>query len=135
MIKFEDLHVGDYVMTHLDGTDEVGKVVELNHANKQTAVDNGVQVFWYEKEGLSPITLSDSILTNDLKFTKTINDDGSVKYMKGAFRAMIPAEGDFSTMEIWYRDEKRHIKHQISVHEFQNHFRDMTKIDLDVTSY
>lgn len=135
MIKFEEMHVGDYVMTHLDGTDTIGKVVELNYANKQTAIDNGVQVFWYEVDDLSPITISDAILTQDLKFSKVINENGSVKYMKGAFRTLIPKENDFSTMEIWYRDESRHINHQISLHQFQNHFHEMTKMFLDQTSF
>ncbi|MEO5991333.1 MAG: hypothetical protein ABIP68_06820 [Ferruginibacter sp.] len=135
MVKFEDMNVGDYVMTHLGGTDKIGKVVQLNTANKQTAVDNGVQVFWYELADLSPITISDKILIDDLKFSKEINEDGTVKYMKGAFRTLIPKENDFSRMEIWYRDETRHIKNQISLHEFQNHFHEMTKVHLDQNSF
>lgn len=135
MIKFEEMHVGNYVMTHIDGTDQIGKVVNLNHANKQTAIDNGVQVFWFEVDDLSPLTINDTILTQDLKFSKVVNDDGTVKYMKGAFRTLIPKEHDFSRMEIWYRDETRHIKHQISVHEFQNHFEEMTKVVLDETNF
>lgn len=135
MIKFDEMQVGDYVMTHLDGTDTIGKVVELNNANKQTAIDNGVQVFWYEVDDLSPITISDSILINDLKFTKVVNENGSVKYMKGAFRTLIPKENDFSRMQIWYRDETRQLDHQISLHQFQNHFLEMTKVVLDGTSF
>ena len=113
MVKFEEMNVGDYVMTHLDGTDQIGKVVQLNIANKQTAIDNGVQVFWFEVDDLSPITISDKILIEDLKFSKEINADGTVKYMKGAFRTLIPKENDFSRMQIWYRDETRHIKNQM----------------------
>jgi hypothetical protein len=56
---------------------------------------------------LAPITLNDAELA-DLKFTKQINEDGTVKYSKGAFRMQLPAVNDFSKMELWYRDEHRH---------------------------
>ena len=50
--------------------------------------------------------------------------------MKGAFRMLLPAKGNFGTMEIWYRDEKRQIQQPISIHQLQNHFYDMTKVHL-----
>ena len=131
MINFDEMQVGDYVMTHLDGTDKPGKVVDLNNGNNQTAIDNGVQVFWYETDDLSPITINDKILIDDFKFSKVVNDDGTVKYLKGAFRFLIPKENDFTRMEIWYKDETRHINSQISVHQLQNHFNEMTKVPLD----
>lgn len=135
MINFDEIQVGDYVMTHLDGTDTIGKVVDFNYGNRQTAIDNGIQVFWYEADDMSPITINDKILIDDFKFTKVINDDGTVKYMKGAFRFLIPKEHDFTRMEIWYRDETRHIKSQISVHQLQNHFHEMTKVVLDESPF
>jgi hypothetical protein len=81
-------------------------------------------------EQLKPIPLNEQELF-DLKFTKQTNDDGTVKYSKGAFRLLLPAAEDFSKMEIWYRDERRHITHPINVHELQNHFYEMTKVHLN----
>ena len=73
-------------------------------------------------------------LTN-FKFHKHVNDDGTIKYSKGAFRILIPKQGDFSRMEIWYRDEKRHILQPIPVHTLQNHFYEMTKVHLNTESF
>lgn len=70
-----------------------------------------------------------------LKFHKQRNDDGTVKYLKGAFRILIPKDGDFSRMEIWYRDETRHITHPVNVHNLQNHFYEMTKVHLNDESF
>jgi hypothetical protein len=55
--------------------------------------------------------------------------------MKGAFRMLIPKEGDFSRMEIWYRDEQRHILEPIPLHVLQNHFFEMTKVFLNEGSF
>jgi len=84
-------------------------------------VDTGSQEFWYETEQLSRIPLDEEQLMK-LKFHKQVNDDGSVKYSKGAFRMMIPKAGDFSKFEIWYRDERRQIMQPISVHQLQKPF-------------
>jgi len=67
----------------------------------------------------------------NLKFQKQENEDGTVKYMKGAFRMLLPSKGDFSHFEIWYRDEKRHMVQPISLHQLQNHFYEMTKVHLN----
>ncbi len=86
--------------------------------------------------GFEPMTLSlsDEELVH-FKFHKEVNPDGTVKYLKGAFRILIPKEGDFSRMEIWYRDETRHILQPISVHNLQNHFYEMTKVYLNDESF
>ncbi|MDB5203719.1 MAG: hypothetical protein JWQ27_3128 [Ferruginibacter sp.] len=134
MIKFQELRVGDYLIADNDGDKRRGEVVNLNGDEKQVCVDNGAQEFWYETDQLSPLPISDEELTR-LKFHKQVNDDGSVKYMKGAFRMVIPAEGSFSKMEIWYRDEARHIINPISLHNLQNHFYEMTKVHLNEESF
>jgi hypothetical protein len=46
-------------------------------------------------EQLSPLPISDEELAH-LKFHKHVNDDGTIKYSKGAFRMLIPRESDFS---------------------------------------
>ena len=130
MIKFHDVKVGDYVMATFDGMTRQGEVTQLQKDQKMALIDEGAQEFWHNMEDLHPIPLDDNQLMK-LKFTRQDNEDGSVKYMKGAFRMMLPRKDDFSKMEIWYRDEKRHIMEPISVHTLQNHFHDMTKVHLN----
>ena len=91
MIKFHEVKVGDYLIADNDGDMKRGEVTNLNGDEKQVCVDTG-QEFWYETEQLRPIPLNDEELMN-LKFHKHVNEDGTVKYMKGAFRMLIPAEG------------------------------------------
>lgn len=133
MIKFSELKVGDFVIADNDGDSKRGEITNLNGDEKQACVDTG-QEFWYEKEQLYPIPVSDKELT-DLQFHKQVNADGTVKYSKGAFRLLIAKEGDFSHMELWYRDEARHITHEINVHNLQNHFYEMTKVHLNDESF
>ncbi len=133
MINFHEIKLGDYLIADNDGDKKKGEVTNLNGDEKQVCIDSG-QEFWYETEQLSGIPLNDEQLTA-LKFHKEQHEDGRIKYMKGAFRILIPAENDFSTMEIWYRDEKRHIKHPLNVHNLQNHFYEMTKVHLNDESF
>lgn len=133
MLKFHEIKTGDYLIADNDGDQKRGEVTNLNGDEKQVCVDTG-QEFWYEMNQLSPLPITDSELSN-FKFHKHVNDDGTIKYSKGAFRILIPKEGDFSRMEIWYRDETRHITTPISVHNLQNHFYDMTKVHLNDESF
>lgn len=134
MIKFQEIKVGDYLLADNDGDTLKGEVTNLNGDEKQVCVDTGTQEFWFETSQLSPIPLNDQQL-KDLKFTREENEDGSIKYLKGAFRILLCEKDNFSTMEIWYRDERRHILHPLSVHQLQNHFLDMTKVLLNEESY
>jgi len=129
MIKFSDLKKGDYVLAESDGQAFQGEVTDFNHDEKEISVYNGVQEFYFKGEDLYPIPLDEEQLFK-LKFSKQVNEDGSVKYMKGAFRLQTPKQDDFSNFVIWYRDEKRVIQHHISVHELQNHYEAMTKVHL-----
>jgi hypothetical protein len=130
MIKFHEIKVGDFLVADNDGDSRRGEVTDLNGDEKQVCVDNGVQEFWYETNQLSPLDISDEELGH-LKFHKELKEDGSVKYAKGAFRMVVPKEDDFSSMEIWYRDERRHIMQPIPLHTLQNHFYEMTKVHLN----
>jgi hypothetical protein len=129
MIKFSELKAGDYVLAATDGQAWRGEVTNFNHDEKEICVDNGVQEMYFSPEDLYPLPLDEEQLLN-LKFTKQVNEDGSVKYMKGAFRVQTPKQDDFSTFEIWYRNEKRIITRPIAVHELQNHYNSMTKVHL-----
>ncbi len=134
MIKFQEIKVGDYLIADNDGDKKQGEVTNLNHNEKQVCVNTGAQDFWYETEQLSAIPLDEGQLMK-LKFHKQENADGTVKYMKGAFRMMIQAKNDFSKFEVWYRDEHRHVLHPINVHQLQNHFYEMTKVHLNEESF
>ncbi len=129
MIKFNDLKKGDYVLAESDGQSWRGEVTNFNHDEKEVCVNNGVQEMYFMSEDLYPLPVDEEQLLL-LKFTKQVNDDGSVKYMKGAFRIQTPKQDDFSHFEIWYRDEKRIITHPIPMHVLQNHYTAMTKVHL-----
>ena len=130
MIHFHEIKVGDYLIGDNDGDKKQGEVTNLNGNEKQVCVNTGAQDFWYETEQLNPIALDDEQLMK-LKFQKQENEDGTVKYMKGAFRMMLPGKDAFSKFEIWYRDEHRQILHPINVHQLQNHYYEMTKVHLN----
>lgn len=134
MIKFQDIKIGDYLMADNDGDTLQGEVVNLNRDEKQVCVNTGTQEFWFETEQLKAIPLDNAQLEK-LKFTKQINADGTIKYMKGAFRMMLTSEDNFLTTEIWYRDEKRHIIQPLTVHQLQNHYHEMTKVHLTSNSF
>ncbi len=130
MIKFNDLKKGDYVLAESDGQAYQGEVTDFNNDEKEISVYNGVQEFFFKGDDLYPIPLDEEQLFK-LKFSKQVNEDGSVKYLKGAFRVQTPAQDDFSDFIIWYRDEKRVIQHHIAIHELQHHYTAMTKVHLN----
>jgi hypothetical protein len=129
MIAFHEIKIGDYVIADNDGDKKQGEVTDINGDEKQICVLCD-QEFWYELDQLSGIPLDEQQIL-DLKFTKELNADGSIKYLKGAFRILIHQKDNFSTFEIWYRDERRHITAPIFVHNLQNHYLEMTKVHLN----
>ncbi len=129
MIKFNELKIGDFVNAEYEGQLWSGEIVRLNKDEKQICVLTAVQEFWFTTEHLFPIPLNEEALL-DLSFTKQEKEDGSVKYMKGAFRIVTPTVGDFSKLEIWYREDRRHHPNVHFVHQLQNHYLGMTKIHL-----
>jgi hypothetical protein len=129
MIKFSELKPGDYVYAQYEGELWEGIVNELNAEDKEVCVQTEVQDFWFKPEDLRPIPLTEDQL-NKLHFEKEPLSDGGVKYKKGPFRIQLNKEGAFDDFEIWYREDRRHIKHPINVHELQNHYYSMTKVEL-----
>jgi hypothetical protein len=129
MLRFNDLKPGDLVVAEYDGQEWEGEVTELNREDKEVCIRTQVQDFWFTMPHLKGIPLDDRQLTN-LGFEKQANGSGPVKYMKGAFRILLPEAGRFDEFEMWYREDRRHIKSPIFVHELQNHYRDMTKVEL-----
>jgi hypothetical protein len=129
MVLFHEIKLGDYFIADNDGDKKQGEVTDINGDEKQICIDTD-QSFWYELDQISAIPLDEAQLLS-FKFHPTLNEDGRIKYSKGAFRLLIPAKDDFSTSEIWYRDEKRHITYPLYVHILQNHFHEMTKVYLN----
>ena len=129
MIKFSELKQGDYVIADFEGSRREGEVVRLNNDEKQVCVETDVQEFWYDTDDLYPIPLSDKSLKK-LNFIKETLPDGVVKYKKGSFRLVIPKEGDFSVVEMWYREDRRDNPNVHYIHQLQNHYLQMTKVHL-----
>lgn len=129
MIQFHDIKIGDFLRAEYEGKLWDGEVVLLNGDEKQVCVQTEVQEFWFETDKLQPIPLNEEELLK-LKFSKQLQDDGSVKYLKGSFRLVTPKPNDFSHFEMWYREDRRHNPDVHFVHQLQNHYLDMTKVHL-----
>lgn len=129
MINFNELKIGDRVVVEFENQKREGEVTGLDWEDKLICVQTEIQDFWYEPEHVFPIELSDEQLIK-FGFEREANPDGSVKYKKDAFRILLPSKDHFSSFEIWYREDRRHISHAISVHELQNHYAQMTKVEL-----
>ena len=130
MIKLSELQPGDIVMAEFEGIQREGIVKALNREDKEVCVETEVQEFWFTPDHLYPILLNDQQLLK-LGFTKQENADGSVKYMKDSFRVLIGRKDDFSNIEIWWREDHRQLRQRLHVHELQNHYYQMTKVELN----
>ena len=129
MIRFQDLKPGDFVIAEFEGQKWEGTVVELNREDKEVCVETDVQQFWFKPEQLFGIPLSDEQLIR-LGFIRQPDENSSIKYLKGAFRVFVPEKDNFSNLEIWYREDRRSLHQPITVHELQNHYNQMTKVEL-----
>ena len=129
MIRMHELKIGDIVMAEFDGQWSEGEVAELNREDKEVCVRTDVQDFWFKPEELKGIPLSDEQLAK-LAFEKESSGDGSVKYKKGAFRILVHHKDDFNEFEMWYREDRRHLKGPVYVHDLQNLYLQMTKVEL-----
>jgi len=130
MIKFHELKVGDIVLAEYDGQRSEGEVIELNGEDKEVCVQTEVQDFWFTPDQLFAIPLDEAQLLK-FHFERQDLDGGRVKYLKGPFRILLSAKGNFSSFEMWYREDRRHMTNPLSVHELQNHYFDMTKVHLE----
>ena|ERR1700754_341290 len=129
MLKLGDLKPGDIILVNDEGIEREGTVVRTSPEEHQALVDNGVQEFWYGLDDMKSIPLDEKQLTN-LGFTRE-QMDGSVKYKKDSFRLVVPKEGDFSNIEMWWREDRRHFNFPLGVHELQNLHLSMTKVPLE----
>jgi hypothetical protein len=129
MINIHEIKTGNFLQAEFGGQIREGEVIEIDSEDRQVYIQSGEQEYWFEEEHLYPVPLSDLQLRS-LGFIKQVNEDGSVKYYKGPFRIVIPAENDFSSLEIWYREDRRHHPDVHFVHQLQNHYLQMTKVPL-----
>ncbi|MEI9942948.1 MAG: hypothetical protein WDN26_01890 [Chitinophagaceae bacterium] len=128
MIKLAELKQGDIIAVNDEGIEREGTVVRVSSEDHQALVDNGVQEFWYSLADMKPI-LDEKQLTN-LGFTAE-EADGAMKYKKDSFRLVTPKKGDFSHVEMWWREDRRHFNVPLYVHDLQNLHLDMTKVHLE----
>jgi hypothetical protein len=133
MIQFHDLRVGDLILVENAGQRMEGEVIGLNGDEKEVDVQTAAQDFWYGPEDLYGIAVDENQLLQ-FGFERQNMPDGKVKYLKGPFRILLSQNGNFSDFEMWYREDRRHISRELAVHELQNHYHQMTKVDLTRTS-
>jgi hypothetical protein len=129
MLKIGELKSGDIIKVNDEGVEREGRVVSISHEEHKALVNNGIQEFWYSQEDMKPIPLDENQLSQ-LGFTKE-ESNGTVKYKKDSFRLVLPRDGDFSHIEMWWREDRRHFNSSIGVHQLQNLHLDMTKVPLD----
>jgi hypothetical protein len=131
MLKIGELKQGDIVKVNDEGVERIGTVVRVSPEENQALVNNGVQEFWYSPVEMDAVPLDESQLTK-LGFERQDLEGAAVKYLKGAFRLVTPQKGDFSNVEMWYREDRRHFSFPLGVHQLQNLHLDMTKVPLEL---
>jgi len=129
MLKLGDLKPGDVLSVNDDGVEREGVVVRVSHEDHQVLVDNGIQEFWYTLDEVNPIPLDESQLMA-LGFTGE-EFEGGMKYKKDSFRLVTPRKNDFSNIDMWWREDRRHFSFPLGVHQLQNLHLDMTKVPLE----
>lgn len=130
MVKITELKEGDVVKVIDSGDERIGTVVEISRDENMANINNGVQEFWYNQEDIIPVPLTEEQLINTLGFEKEEAEDG-IKYKKGPFRVVVHDPGNYTNLDVWYREDHRHFNHPLYVHELQNHYLQMTKVYLE----
>ena len=130
MIKISDLKEGDIVKVLDEGVEREGVVTDVDTEENQAQVDNGVQEFWYNPGEIVPVPMTEDRMINLLGFEKEETGEG-VKFKKGAFRVLVKDPGNYTNLDLWYREDHRHFSHSLYLHELQNHHLAMTKVPLE----
>jgi hypothetical protein len=130
MLKIGNLKSGDIINVNDEGVVREGTVVSISYEENQALVNNGVQEFWYTPSEMTAVPLDENQLTR-LGFSKE-DLEGGVKYKRDSFRLVTPKKGDFSTVEMWWREDRRNFSFPLAVHELQNLYLDMTKVHLNL---
>lgn len=133
MIPFRDMKPGDWVRVNNEGQMQDGKITHINMDEGQIGVRTpSDMIVYFEPSKVSGIPLDEEQLQK-LQFEKEIMEEGFVKYKHGPFRLVIEKPGDFTHSKIWYREDKRQITYPLMVHQLQNHYREMTNVELSET--
>ena len=130
MIKISELKEGDIVKVMDTGLERMGTVLETSKEENMALIDNGIQEFWYAPEDIIPVPLTDKLMLQTLGFEKEETSEG-FKYKKGPFRVLVHDPGNYTHIDVWYREDIRHFPHPLYVHELQNHHLQMTKVPLE----
>ena len=130
MVRITEFKQGDIVHVTDAGVERVGVVTGITREDNMVCIDTGVQEFWFAPEDIIPVPLTESQLINTLGFEKEETADG-MKYKKGPFRVVVHDPGNYTNIDVWYREDHRHFNHPIYVHELQNHHLQMTKVPLE----
>jgi hypothetical protein len=130
MVKITDLKEGDIVHVLDEGVEKEGMVKGISRNEGMVCIDNGIQEFWHPLQNIVPIPLTGDRLVNLLGFEKEETPEG-VKYKKGPFRVLVHDPGNYTHLDVWYREDRRHFSHPLYLHELQNHHLDMTKVPLE----
>jgi hypothetical protein len=130
MLKIGNLKSGDNIIVDDEGVKREGTVVGISYEENQALVNNGIQEFWYSPEDMYPLSLDEDQLLK-LGFTREDTEEGGVKYKKDSFRLVTPKKGDFSHIDMWWREDRRHFNVPLGVHELQNLYLSMTKVHLE----
>ena len=132
MVKISELKEGDIVKVMDTEVERVGTVLETDKEENMALIDNGVQEFWYAPEDIIPVPLTDHHMIHSLGFEKEETSEG-YKYKKGPFRVLVHDPGNYTHIDVWYREDFRHFPHPLYIHELQNHHMQMTKVPLEAS--
>lgn len=130
MIKISDLQEGDVIKVLDEGVERDGVVADVSREENQACIDNGIQEFWYGPEQLHPLPMTEDRLIHVLGFEKEDTAEGT-KFKKGAFRLLVKDPGNYTNIDLWYREDHRHFNHPLYLHELQNLHLQMTKVPLE----
>jgi hypothetical protein len=130
MVKITELKEGDIVRVEEEGMERTGVVTDTSREDNMVCVNNGIQEFWYSPADIAPVPLTNEQLVHTLGFEREDTPEGT-KYKKGPFRVLVHDPGNYTNLEVWYREDHRHFHHPLYVHELQNHHLDMTKVPLE----
>jgi hypothetical protein len=130
MIKFNEMKQGNRVEVFQEGQWQTGIVGRANADDGgQIEIATGVQTAWYVAADIRPIALEEEALLA-LGFEKEVQESGNIKYKFGPFRVLIGPTKRFTDFLMWYREEKSHITYNMTLHQFQNRYAEMTKVPL-----
>jgi hypothetical protein len=129
MIPIHDVSLGNWVQINLDGQTFAGRVDRKSV--ERIGVSAEGEMGWYFPEDIDPIPLTEDWLYR-FNFQKSDDPalDGSGKaFTHGPFVIYYPNKEDDSYIILschGVHDEEFH--HRLPVHEFQNHYHEMTKV-------